>query len=68
MVTGSFDRNSVKGNVEVQSLHKKFGGGCIVIQGCHIVGEALMRGIEQTVVVSNKVCTIVECLTLHSPH
>ena len=68
MITGSFDRTSVDGNLEVQSLCKKIGGSRVVVQACHIVGEALMQGIGQTVVVKNKVCTIVESLTVHSLH
>jgi hypothetical protein len=67
MLTGMFDRTSLKCNRELrQQCDDLPGATATTVQACHILNESTMRGIDPTGAsdvdtVTNKVCTFTEC-------
>jgi len=67
MLTGVFDRKSVKRSPELNQKRRALGAISSTVQACHILGESLMQGIDPTggsdeSTVTNKVCSLSECL------
>jgi len=63
MVTGAFDRKSVKLSPELDQERRVLGATFNAVHACHILGESIMQGIDPTggieeSSVTNKVCSV----------